>query len=82
MGDLLIRALLESLPQYRLTNGEANMLLLIEVTNSREEDEQIGGAYRRKTHHRKKMSFIDAELSDAVNPLRKAASRLECLLAK
>lgn len=50
--------------------------------NSREQDEQIGRIYRHKTDHRKKMSFIDAELSDEVNLLRKAASQLECLLAK
>lgn len=58
------------------------MLLLIGDMNTREQDEQIGRIYRHKTDHRKRLIFIDAELGDAVNLLRKAASQLEALLAK
>jgi hypothetical protein len=50
--------------------------------NTREQDEQIGRIYRHKTDHRKRLSFVDAELSGAVNLFRKAATQLECLLAK
>lgn len=50
--------------------------------NTREQDEQIGRIYRHKTDHRKRLSFIDAELGHTVTLFRKAASQLECLLAK
>ncbi len=50
--------------------------------NSREQDEQIGRIYRHKTDHRQRLTFIDAELGNIVNLLRKAASQLECLLMK
>ncbi len=45
-------------------------------------DEQIGRIYRHKTDHRKRLAFIDSELASTVNLFRKAASQLECLLAK
>jgi len=50
--------------------------------SSREQDEQIGKIYRHKTDDRKRLAFIEAELGDTVNLLRKAASQLECLLAR
>lgn len=48
---------------------------------SREHDEQIGRIYRHKTDHRKRLAFIDSELGNAVNLLRKASSQLEAVLA-
>jgi ABC-type transporter Mla subunit MlaD len=44
-------------------------------------DELIGRIYRQKTEHRKRLAFIDAELSDAAEAFKTAASQLQCLLA-
>jgi hypothetical protein len=45
-------------------------------------EELIGRIYRHNTQHRKRLSFIDAELSDAAQLFKKAAAQLECLLAR
>ena len=50
--------------------------------NSGERDELIGRIYRYKTEGRKRLAFIDAELSDSAQLFKKAASQLECLLAR
>ncbi|HEX3683003.1 MAG TPA: hypothetical protein VHU83_10715 [Bryobacteraceae bacterium] len=47
-----------------------------------ENDELIGRIYRHKTADRKRLAFIEAELSDAAQLFKKAASQLECLLAR
>lgn len=44
-------------------------------------DELIGRIYRHKTEHRKRLAFIDAELSGAAGLFKAAASQLDCLLA-
>lgn len=44
-------------------------------------DELIGRIYRHKTEHRKRLAFIDAELSDSAQLFQKAAAQLESLLA-
>lgn len=44
-------------------------------------DELIGRIHRYKTEHRKRLAFIDAELSSAVELFKAAASQLQCLLA-
>lgn len=44
-------------------------------------DELIGRIYRHKTEYRKRLAFIDAELSGAAELFKTAASQLECLLA-
>ena len=50
--------------------------------NNHSENERIGRIYRHKTEYRKRLSFIDAELSEASQLFKKAASQLECLLAR
>ena len=50
--------------------------------DTREQDELIGRIYRHKTENRKRLAFIDAELSDAAQLFKKAASQVECLLAR
>lgn len=47
-----------------------------------DKDELIGRIYRHKTEARKRLAFIEAELSDAAQLFKKAASQLECLLAR
>lgn len=47
-----------------------------------ERDEKIGRIYRHKTADRQRLSFIDAELSNAACLFKKAASQLEALLAR
>jgi hypothetical protein len=49
--------------------------------NTHQRDELIGRIYRHKTEHRKRLSYIDAELSDASQLFKKASAQLECLLA-
>lgn len=49
--------------------------------NNHPENERIGRIYRHKTEYRKRLSFIDAELSDASQLFKKASAQLECLLA-
>jgi hypothetical protein len=44
-------------------------------------DELIGRIYRHKAEYRKRLAFIDAELSDAVGLFKTAASQLQSLLA-
>jgi hypothetical protein len=44
-------------------------------------DELIGRIYRHKTEHRKRLAFIDAELSNAAELFKAASSQLQCLLA-
>lgn len=46
-----------------------------------EQDEKIGRIYRHKTADRHRISFIDAELSNAACLFKKASSQLEALLA-
>lgn len=46
------------------------------------QDELIGRIYRYKTEDRKRLAFIDAELSDAAQLFKTAASQLESLLAR
>lgn len=46
-----------------------------------ERDEKIGRIYRHKTADRHRLSFIDAELSNAACLFKKASSQLEALLA-
>jgi uncharacterized protein YPO0396 len=50
--------------------------------NKHQQDELIGRIYRHKTEDRKRLAFIDAELSDAAQLFKKAAAQLECLLAR
>lgn len=50
--------------------------------DTHEQDELIGRIYRHKSEHRKRLAFIDAELSDAAQLFKKAASQVECLLAR
>ena len=50
--------------------------------NTESRDEQIGRIYRYQIEARKRLAFIDAELSDAAQLFKKAASQLECLLAR
>jgi hypothetical protein len=50
--------------------------------NTGHRSELIGRIYRQKTEYRKRLAFIDAELSDAAQLFKKAASQLECLLAR
>ncbi len=50
--------------------------------NNHPENERIGRIYRHKTEYRKRLSFIDAELSDASQLFKKAAAQLECLIAQ
>lgn len=45
-------------------------------------DELIGRIYRHKTESRKRLSFLEAELSDAAQLFKKAASQLGALLAR
>ena len=45
-------------------------------------DELIGRIYRQKTDARKRLAFLEAELSDAAGLFKTAASQLECLLAR
>jgi hypothetical protein len=47
-----------------------------------DKDELIGRIYRHKSDARKRLAFIEAELSDAAQLFKKAASQLECLLAR
>lgn len=49
--------------------------------DTRDQDELIGRVYRYKTEFRKRLAFIDAELSDAAQLFKKASAQLECLLA-
>lgn len=49
--------------------------------SNRPNDELIGRIYRHKTEYRKRLAFIDAELSDASQLFKKAAAQLESLLA-
>jgi uncharacterized protein YPO0396 len=49
--------------------------------DTHDQDELIGRIYRYKTEYRKRLAFIDAELSDAAQLFKKASSQLECLLA-
>jgi hypothetical protein len=44
-------------------------------------DELIGRIYRYKNEHRKRLAFIDAELSNAVGLFQTVASQLQSLLA-
>jgi hypothetical protein len=46
------------------------------------QDELIGRIYRHNSEDRKRLAFIDAELSDAAQLFKKAAAQLECLLAR
>ena len=48
---------------------------------TQQQDELIGRIYRYKTEYRKRLAFIDAELSDAAQIFKKASSQLESLLA-
>ncbi|MBV8550558.1 MAG: hypothetical protein JOY54_04605 [Acidobacteriaceae bacterium] len=50
--------------------------------NSHNQDELIGRIYRHKAAHRQRLSFIDAELSNAASLLKKASSQMEALLAR
>jgi len=50
--------------------------------NTHKQDELIGRIYRHKTEDRKRLAFVEAELSDAVQLFKKAASQIECLLAR
>lgn len=45
-----------------------------------QKDELIGRIYRHKSEDRKRLAFIEAELSDAAQLFKKAASQLEALL--
>lgn len=45
-----------------------------------QKDELIGRIYRHKTEDRQRLAFIEAELSDAAQLFKKAASQLEALL--
>jgi hypothetical protein len=47
-----------------------------------EQAEKIGRIYRYKTADRQRLSFIDAELSNAASLFKKASSQLEALLAR
>ena len=47
-----------------------------------ERDEKIGRIYRHKTADRQRLSFIDAELSNAACLFKKASSQLQALLDK
>jgi hypothetical protein len=47
---------------------------------AQERDEKIGRIYRHKTADRHRLSFIDAELSNAACALKKASSQLQALL--
>jgi hypothetical protein len=54
---------------------------LILQMDTHHHDELIGRIYRHKTADRKRLAFIDAELSDAAQLFKKAAAQTECLLA-
>ena len=45
-------------------------------------DELIGKIYRHKSEDRKRLAFLEAELSDAAQLFKKAASQIESLLAR
>lgn len=45
-------------------------------------DEIIGRIYRQRAEDRKAIAFIDAELSDAANAFRTAATQIECLISQ
>jgi hypothetical protein len=45
-------------------------------------DELIGRIYRHKTEARKRLAFLEAELSDAAQLFKKAGSQVEALLAR
>jgi uncharacterized protein YPO0396 len=49
--------------------------------DTHQHDELIGRIYRYKSEDRKRLAFVDAELSDASQLFKKAASQLESLLA-
>jgi hypothetical protein len=50
--------------------------------NTQDRDERIGRIYRHKAEHRKRLAYIDAELSDASQLFKKAGAQLERLLAR
>jgi hypothetical protein len=50
--------------------------------DTQDKDELIGRIYRQKAEARKRLAFIEAELSDAARLFKTAASQLECLLAR
>jgi uncharacterized protein YPO0396 len=50
--------------------------------NTHRQDELIGRIHRHQTEDRKRLAFVEAELSDAAQLFKKAASQLECLLAR
>jgi uncharacterized protein YPO0396 len=50
--------------------------------DTHQQDELIGRIYRHKTEDRKRLSAIDAELSEIATLFRKAGAQLEALLAK
>lgn len=45
-------------------------------------DELIGRIYRHQTEARKRLAFLEAELSDAAQLFKKAGSQVEALLAR
>jgi uncharacterized protein YPO0396 len=50
--------------------------------NTHRQDELIGRIYRHKTEDRKRLAFVEAELSDAAALFKTAGSQLESLLAR
>jgi DNA repair ATPase RecN len=49
--------------------------------STQDRNEMIGRILRQQTEDRKAIAFIDAELSDAANSLKKAATQIECLIS-
>jgi len=50
--------------------------------NAQDRDEMIGRILRQQTEDRKAVAFVDAELSDAANSFKKAATQIECLISR
>jgi hypothetical protein len=50
--------------------------------STEDRDEMIGRILRQQTEDRKAIAFIDAELSDAANSFKKAATQIECLISR
>lgn len=59
-----------------------NLIFVNILMRDSERDEKIGRIYRHKTADRQRLSFLDAELSNAACLFKKVSSQLEALLAR